>query len=66
MSSLDLMRKVFEWGPLLFGIGFLAPLIAQALDATSISAPLGLSSIQFGLAVAIPMGTIAKLRGRWV
>lgn len=66
MNSLDLIRKFFEWGPLLFGIGFIAPLIAQSLDAASISAPLGLSNIQFGLMIAIPMGTIAKLRGRWV
>jgi len=66
MNSLDLIRKGFEWGPLLFGIGFLAPLIAQSLDAASISAPLGLSNVQFGLLIAIPMGTIAKLRGRWV
>jgi hypothetical protein len=66
MSSLDLTRKVFEFGPLLFGIGFIAPLIAQSLDAASISAPFGLSPIQFGLAIAIPMGTVAKLRGRWI
>ena len=66
MSSLDWVRKIFEWGPLLFGIGFLAPLIGQSLDAASISAPLGLSNVQFGLAIAIPLGTIANLRGRWV
>ena len=66
MTSLDWIRKGFEWGPLFFGIGFLAPLIAQSLDAASISAPLGLSNLQLGFVVAIAMGTIAKLRGRWV
>ena len=53
-------------GPLLFGVGFIAPLIAQSLDAASLAAPMGLSNIVFGLAVGTSMGLVAKLRGSWV
>lgn len=66
MNSVDLIRKIFEWGPLLFGIGFVAPLVAQSLDAAEIAAPFGLTTLQLGLAIGIVSGTVAKLRGRWV
>ena len=36
-------------GPVLFGIAFLAPLIAQSMTALSLPVPLGLEPIQFGL-----------------
>ena len=49
-----------------FGIGFVAPLIAQSLDAASMSAPLGLTSLQLGLAIGTSLGLVAKLRGSWV
>jgi len=51
---------------LLFGTGFLAPLIAQSMDAVSVSAPLGVSNIVFGLAVGLTLGVAALWRGRWV
>lgn len=66
MNAIDLVRKAFDWGPVLFGIGFLAPLIAQSLDAASISAPMGLSSIQLGLVIGATTGLVAKFRGTWV
>lgn len=55
-----------SWGPLWFGAGFLAPLIAQSMDAMAIPAPLGLSSISFGLLVGAALGVVAKQRGSWV
>ena len=44
------LRYLFAVGPLLFGVGFLAPLIAQSMSALGISAPLGLTPLAFGLA----------------
>ncbi len=66
MNPLALLRRAYEWGPVLFGIGFVAPLITQSLDAASASAPMGLSNIQFGLAIGLMTGLIAKARGSWV
>ena len=53
-------------GPILFGVAFLAPLIAQSLEAASLPAPFGLEPLPFGLALGLSLGVIAALRGRWV
>ena len=63
---MELIKKLGGFGPVLFGIGFIAPLIAQSLDAAELSAPLGLSNIAFGLVVGVSLGTIARLRGTWL
>jgi hypothetical protein len=56
----------FSLGPALFGIGFLAPLIAVLLDTAGLSPPLGLSSIQFGLGLGVLLGIIARQRKTWL
>ena len=53
-------------GPIAFGGAFLAPLIAQSLEAASLPAPFGLAPLPFGLALGLSLGVIAALRGRWV
>lgn len=53
-------------GPVLFGGAFLAPLIAQSLEAASLPVPFGVQPIHFGLAVGLGLGVVAALRGRWV
>ena len=53
-------------GPVLFGIAFLAPLIAQVLEAASLPVPFGIEGIHFGLAAGLTLGVVAALRGRWV
>jgi hypothetical protein len=58
--------RLFEWGPVLFGIGFLAPLVTQSMNAASMTAPLGLGNLAFGLAVGLSAGVVAKWRGRWI
>lgn len=63
---MSITQKIFAWGPLWFGIGFIAPLVAQSMTAAGVSAPLGLGETQFGLAVGAVLGTTAKLRGSWV
>ena len=51
--------------PMAFAIGFLWPLITQALIATGYL-PGGWSAVAVGAAVALPLGVIAQLRGSWI
>jgi hypothetical protein len=60
------LKHVFRWMPLLFGLGFIAPLIAQTMTYWDIAAPFGLSPIVFGLLIGAPWGLYAVLRGRWL
>lgn len=53
-------------GPILFGVAFLAPLIAQSLEAAAVPAPFGAEPLHFGLALGLSLGVVAALRGRWV
>ncbi|MDO8380474.1 MAG: hypothetical protein V4597_19135 [Pseudomonadota bacterium] len=63
---MSLLRPILAWGPVFFGIAFLAPLFAQILQALGVTAPLGLPPIAVGLAVGGTWGLIAKLGGRWI
>jgi hypothetical protein len=63
---MTILKKLGDYGPVLVGIGFIAPLIGQSMDATELSAPLGLPNIAVGLIVGTSMGFVAKLRGTWV
>jgi hypothetical protein len=60
------LRKLFLVMPFLFGIGFIAPLIAQTMAYWDIAAPLGMSRIIFGLLIGAPWGLYAVWRGRWI
>ena len=60
------LKQVFFILPFLFGIGFIAPLIAQTMQYWNIPAPWGLSHIAFGLLIGAPWGLYAVIRGRWV
>jgi hypothetical protein len=62
----DAVRKLFVVMPLLFGLGFIAPLIAQLMAAADASAPFGIGNTAFGLALGGTWGLIATLRGRWL
>jgi hypothetical protein len=66
MNSTTLLTIAYQWGPVLFGIAFVAPLVAQTLEAGGFAAPFGVSEIQFGLVVGILGGLVAKRRGTWV
>lgn len=57
---------VMAWLPVIFGVGFLAPVIAAALVAAGIGAPFGLAPIHVGLAIGVTWGLIAKFTGRWI
>jgi hypothetical protein len=60
------LQKFFGLMPLFFGIGFIAPLVAQSLVALGIPAPFGLGPVAFGLLVGVPWGLYATWRGRWL
>ena len=60
------VQQLFRWMPFLFGIGFIAPLIAQTMAYWDVAAPFGASRIAFGLAIGVPWGLYAVLRGRWI
>jgi len=60
------LKKLFYLMPFLFGIGFIAPLIAQTMAYWDLAAPLGMSRIAFGLLIGAPWGLYAMLRGRWI
>lgn len=60
------LKKLFDVMPFLFGIGFIAPLIAQTMAYWQIEPPFGLSPIVFGLVIGAPWGLYATLRGRWL
>lgn len=60
------VKKLFYWMPFLFGIGFIAPLIAQSMAYWDIAAPFGMSRIVFGLLIGAPWGLVTVIRGRWV
>ncbi len=65
-SMSEVVRKFFSFMPLFFGVGFIAPLIAQSMAALNIAAPLGLSRIVLGLIIGAPWGLYAVWRGRWI
>ncbi len=60
------LKPLFRWLPFLFGIGFIAPLIAQTMAYWDIPAPFGLNRIVFGLVIGAPWGLYAVWRGRWL
>ena len=60
------LKLLFEWMPVLFGIGFLAPVFAAMLSAVGVTEPLGFAPIHVGLAAGLTWGLIAKFTGRWV
>ena len=60
------LKLLFDWMPFLFGLGFIAPLIAHSMAVWGIAAPFGLSRIGFGLLIGGPWGLYAVLRGRWI
>jgi len=63
---IQVVKTIFYFGPLIFGLGFITPLSAQIIDAISWTPPFGLSSLMTGLIIGGALGLLAQLRGRWV
>jgi hypothetical protein len=62
----QVIAKLFAVMPLLFGIGFIAPLTAQLMALWGIEGPLGMSRIGFGLLPGGAWGLYATIKGRWL
>ncbi|WP_379547542.1 hypothetical protein ACFCW2_01150 [Qipengyuania sp. DSG2-2] len=60
------LKKLFAIMPFLFGIGFIAPLIAQVMALWGWEAPFGMERIVFGLVIGAAWGLYATIRGRWI
>ena len=62
----QLIKTIFDYGPLIFGFGFLAPLIAQIIEAANWTLPFGLTPLTTGLILGGTLGLLAQVRGRWI
>ena len=60
------VKRLFAVMPLLFGVGFVAPLIAQGMAVWNVAAPWDMSRLAFGLVVGGTWGLVANIRGRWL
>jgi hypothetical protein len=64
------MRKVlgglFKVMPLLFGLGFLGPVIAQVVTLAGWTLPGGVAPLAAGMVVGGVWGGFATVTGRWL
>jgi hypothetical protein len=65
-GNMQLVGILFRLGPLWFGLGFLAPVLAALLVALRVTPPLGLSPLFCGLIVGGVLGVIATIRRTWL
>ena len=61
-----LLMLLLSGMPLIFGIGFIAPLITQLLDRALPEAAQAHWPLLAGLAIGGSWGALANLRGRWL
>lgn len=61
-----LLTLLLEGMPLLFGIGFIAPLVTQLLERAVPEAAQAQWPLLTGLAIGGSWGALANLRGRWL
>ena len=52
--------------PLIFALAFLVPVIDQGMQALSLAAPFGLSTLTFALIIGGAWGLFAHVTGRWI
>jgi hypothetical protein len=62
----SVLQRLNPWGPLFFGLGFIAPLIATLMTRSGLELSFGLPPIWLGLAVGGVWGLCAKFRGSWI
>lgn len=58
--------NLFAFMPLLFGLGFIAPLLLQTGFAAILAGWLGVAPLGLALAIGGGWGGLACLRGRWL
>ncbi len=52
--------------PLLFAFAFMVPVIDQGMQALSLDAPFGLSTLTFALIIGGAWGLFARVTGRFI
>ena len=62
----SVLQRLNPWGPLFFGLGFIAPLIATLTIWSGLELPFGWSPIWLGVALGGACGLCAKFRGSWI
>jgi len=62
----SVLQRLNPWGPLFFGLGFIAPLIATLMTRSGLEPWFGLLPIWLGLALGGAWGLYAKFRGSWI
>jgi hypothetical protein len=62
----SVLQRLNPWGPLFFGLGFIAPLIATLMTRSGLEPSFGLSPIWLGVALGGAWGLYAKFRGSWI
>lgn len=60
------MIGLFKLLPLIFGLGFLGPLISECLSVLALTRDLGLPNLGIGLVVGGVWGANTIRTGRWV
>lgn len=60
------LKNILHFMPLIFGIGFLGPLLAQIIQILGWQASLGLVPLTLGLIVGGTWGAFAQFKGRWI
>lgn len=63
---IQVIKTIFDLGPLIFAFGFITPLTAQLIERAGWTPPFGMSPLVIGLLIASLLGGIAQVRGRWV
>lgn len=63
---ISLIATVFKYGPILFGFGFIAPLIAQLIQRFFPALDQGYWPLIVGLLIGATWGLLAQARGRWI
>ncbi|HEY7810498.1 MAG TPA: hypothetical protein VIA98_08975 [Allosphingosinicella sp.] len=60
------LKGIFFIMPFLFGIGFIAPLIAALVPLAGVAPPFALSPTAFGLFAGGAWGLYATVKGSWL
>ena len=60
------VARLMKVMPFLFGIGFIAPCIAQIVPGAARGLGLAMSPVAFGLLVGGSWGLVTTYRGRWL
>ena len=63
---IKLIELVFKFGPLVFGVGFMAPLFAELISRADVGLPFGLTPLIAGLVLGGGLGLFAQVRGSWI